>query len=177
MWLQVCCAAFCPSNANLLAIGTASCQARLYDVRRTDAPLATAQASRAVSYVRFHRGHLFASVVNSSILQFDVTSPTLPLVREFRGHVNDRNFVGMAVSGEGYLCSGTERNTVAVYHENVPRMLMEQPISALDGAAAAQADKPAKADQPVVSCVTVSHSAQHIVAGNTTGWVNVMRLE
>jgi hypothetical protein len=175
--LQVCCASFCPTNSNLLALGTAACQTRLYDMRRLNAPLGRALSTRAVSYVRFFRKHLFASIVNSSLHMYDVhalsTGASTPLVREFKGHLNERNFVGMAVSSEGYIFTGTEANEVVMYHESVPSVLIRQPVTGLD----ARASVVGKAvEKPMVSCVTVSKSGKYVVAGGAIGWVNVMQV-
>jgi hypothetical protein len=177
--VQVCCAAFCPTNCNVLALGTAACQMRVYDIRRLDAPLAAITAPRAVSYVRIVGPHIFASVVNSTVQMHDLSAlmngKPAPVVREFKGHVNERNFVGLAVNAAGYVFSGSETNEVAMYHASVPAALAKRAIEGADASAAGM-DGGGKAERPIVSCVAVGKAANVVVAGGTTGWVNVMRL-
>lgn len=48
---------------------------------------------------------------------FDFTfSHFLPQVRTFRGHTNEKNFVGLTVNSE-YIACGSETNEVFVYHK------------------------------------------------------------
>lgn len=48
---------------------------------------------------------------------FDFTfSHFLPQVRTFRGHANEKNFVGLTVNSE-YIACGSETNEVFVYHK------------------------------------------------------------
>ena len=161
----------------MLALGTAACQTRLYDLRRLDAPLATATAARAVSYVRVIGGRIYSSIVNSSIQAHDFAAmcagKATPPVREYKGHLNERNFVGLAVNAQGYLFSGSETNEVAVYHESAPAPLMKRAIDGADDVAGADGKGE---ERPIVSCVTAGKSGDVLVAGGTTGWVNVMRL-
>lgn len=174
--MQACSAAFCPDNANLLAVGTAACETRLYDVRRLDAPLATAAASRAVSYVRFLGTHLVSSVVNSTLQLLDVRTLAAgepgALTREFTGHTNLRHFVGLAVTAGGYLFTGSETNEVAMYHKSTPHVLGRAAIVAQEDAALGGQS----GEKPIVSCIAVGKSGEYVVAGGTTGWVNVMKL-
>jgi E3 ubiquitin-protein ligase RFWD2 len=173
----VCSAVFCPSNANLLAVGTASCKARLYDVRKLSAPLGSVAAPRAVSYVRFMGHQLLCSIVDSSLRLHDANAlgrgePSL--VRQFRGHTNSRNFVGLAVSPTGYFFSGSETNEVVMYHRSLPPALLRQRMLGQDPLAMDHGM--GSVDKPIVSCLTVTANGSHVAVGGTTGWVNILRL-
>uniref|UniRef100_M4DZ71 Uncharacterized protein n=1 Tax=Brassica campestris TaxID=3711 RepID=M4DZ71_BRACM len=59
---------------------------------------------------------LFATAgVSRCIKVFDFSS-----VRTFRGHTNEKNFVGLTVNSE-YLACGSETNEVYVYHKEITR--------------------------------------------------------
>jgi WD40 repeat protein len=180
-WLQVCSAAFCPDDANLLAVGTAASVTRLYDVRRLDAPLGSAAAPRAVSYVRFMGKQLVAASVDSVLCMYDtaavagansVGAGAVAPVREFRGHLNNRNFVGLATSPEGYMFTGSEANSVVMYHRSLPTPIAEAHVMTADEMGVGSASSP----DAIVSCVAVSQGLDFVVTGGTTGWVNVMKL-
>lgn len=168
---------FCPGNANLLALGTSSCKARLYDIRKLVAPLATVSAPRAVSYVRFMANELLCASVDSSLRLHDLdtmaTGDAAP-VSEFRGHTNARHFVGLAASAGGYFFSGSETNEVFLFHRSLPSALLHQRMLGQDPLAMDQGL--AAVDRPIVSCLTTTATGSHVIAGGTTGWVNVLRV-
>lgn len=179
----MCSAVFHPQNANLLALGTANAALKLYDVRRLDAPLGTASAPRAVSYVRFMGDHVVAAAVDSVICMYNTAAVArgaetggglVEPVREFRGHLNQRHFVGLACSPEGYIFTGSENNSVCMYHRSVPTALAEQPVLTQDAMGGGLIHG---AERPIVNCLTVDKGLKYVVSGGTTGWVNVMRLD
>lgn len=174
--LQVCSAVFNPTDANLLAVGT-SCFARLYDIRRLDTPLGSVTAPKAVSYVRFMGKHLVAASVDSVLCMYDTErmasaagASALQPVRKFCGHLNSRNFVGLACSQQGYMFTGSENNSVVMYHRSVPAPVAEQPVVDTD-------DMGGGAAKATVSCVAVTKALDCVVTGGTTGWVNVMKVK
>jgi hypothetical protein len=175
--MQACSAAFAPDNANLLAVGTAACETRLYDIRRLDAPLASAPAARAVSYVSFLGNKVVSSVVNSSLQLLDIQTLVAgepgSLKREFCDHMNQRHFVGLAVTPAGYIFTGSETNDIVMYHESSPKALNKCELQGQDevGLGGSKAG-----EKPIVSCLAVGKSGEYVVAGGTTGWVNVIKL-
>lgn len=173
---------FHPQNANLLALGTANAALKLYDVRRLDAPLGTASAPRAVSYVRFMGDHVVAAAVDSVICMYNTAAVAragsdggagVAPVQEFRGHLNQRHFVGLACSPEGYIFTGSENNSVCMYHRSVPSALAEQPVLTQDAMGGGMM---VGAERPIVNCLTIDKGLNYVVSGGTTGWVNVMKL-
>ena len=48
------------------------------------------------------------------------------------GHVNERNFVGLSVTADGYLACGSEDNAVYAYHAGLPAPLAHHRFAAAD---------------------------------------------
>lgn len=125
---NVCSVQFSPENSHQIALGAANHRVYLYDLRRTAVPLmSVAGHERAVSYVRFLSGGQLASASTDSTLKLWDTRHTagqtgaLPAnVQTFRGHRNERNFVGLSASSQGYLACGSEDHNVFVYHRSLP---------------------------------------------------------
>lgn len=175
--LQVCSASFCPTDANLLAVAS-GCFARLYDIRRLDTPLGSVTAPKAASYVRFMGKNLVAASVDSVLCMYDTEEVaratevnSVQPVREFRGHINARNFVGLACSQAGYIFTGSENNSVVMYHRSVSAPVAQQTVVNTDALGLSGGP------EAIVSCVAVTAAMDHVVAGGTTGWVNVMKLK
>ncbi|MEW5300531.1 MAG: hypothetical protein WDW36_003460 [Sanguina aurantia] len=126
---NVCSVQFSPEASHLIALGAANHRVYLYDLRRTASPLmSVAGHERAVSYVRFMPGGQLASASTDSTLKlWDTKLPAgtvgavVPAsVQTFRGHRNERNFVGLSASSDGYLACGSEDHNVFVYHRSLP---------------------------------------------------------
>lgn len=54
-------------------------------------------------------------IENKSLLAFCLNDDVFQ-VRTFRGHKNEKNFVGLSVNN-GYIACGSETNEVFVYHK------------------------------------------------------------
>ncbi|XP_072972999.1 WD repeat-containing protein RUP1-like [Typha angustifolia] len=113
----VCCVEFDPDGGPWLAVGGADRKAHMYDVRSIGrGPVANLEGhSRAVTYVRFAgEGKAVTSAADGTHRLWEWESGRE--VREYRGHVNGRSFVGMGVwRGGGLIASGSESNEVYVY--------------------------------------------------------------
>jgi hypothetical protein len=146
-------------------------------VRRLDTPLATAPAARTVSYVSFLGPHVVSSVVDSSLQLLNVgslvTGEPGALRRTFCDHANLRHFVGLAVAPAGYLFTGSETNEVVMYHESSPKALIKRELQGQNEAGLGDAKA---GEKPIVSCLAVGKSGEYVVAGGTTGWVNVLKM-
>ncbi|EFJ51420.1 hypothetical protein VOLCADRAFT_45534, partial [Volvox carteri f. nagariensis] len=126
---NVCCVEFHPHHPHLLAVGSALHCAAVYDLRQPAAPLHTLLGHRrAVSYVRWlsNRHELVTASTDNTLKLWSLSPPpppapsAQPLVRTFCGHVNERNFVGLATDGD-YVACGSERHEVFVYHRSLPQ--------------------------------------------------------
>jgi hypothetical protein len=149
--------------------------ARLYDIRRLKAPLATMATARPVSYVRFMGKSLVNAVINSTLQTRRVSAllaGDTSVVREYSGHQNARHFVGLTCCQGGYVFTGSETNEVVMYHESVSQPLMRQRMVAQDAMGIVGAG-----EKNMVNCLAVAPSLDLVVAGGTTGWFNVLRLQ
>lgn len=128
-----------------MQVGSADHHIHYYDLRNPCHPVSVFSGhQKAVSYVKFLSSNELASASTDSTLRlWDVKenllvsiitalqhSPTnIPTnttcyiymrsifqVRTFRGHTNEKNFVGLTVN-EDFLACGSETNEVSVYHK------------------------------------------------------------
>ena len=60
------------------------------------------------------------------------------------GHVNERNFVGLSVTADGYLACGSEDNAVYTYHAGLPAPLAHHRFAAADASLGAVRRPPAR---------------------------------
>lgn len=158
---NVCSVQFSPESPHLLAAGCANYRFYLYDLRNTSQPLVCVPGHRrSVSYVKWLDAHqLVTASTDNTLRRWSVpellataNSSSNSTTREitdaaaatacrmtYRGHTNNRNFIGLAVlpgspsapaggatgsaggSGSGgYMVCGSESNEAYVYHSSMP---------------------------------------------------------
>jgi len=149
---NVCSVQFSPASPHLLAVGTAGHAVLLYDLRRAGEPLRTLLGhSKAVAYVRWLGDtQLVSASTDNSLRLWEVGADGLAgggaCVRAFRGHSNERNFIGLSCEGPFIAC-GSETHEVFVYHRDMPRPCMRfswpQPAAPALPAAGQQPDQAA----------------------------------
>ncbi|XP_031501872.1 WD repeat-containing protein RUP2 [Nymphaea colorata] len=104
-------------GSTLMAVGSADRCVYVFDLRwPAPEPIAVLRGHRkAVSYVRFlGSGSIVSAGIDGCLKLWDVHAAKV--VRTYEGHVNARNFVGLAVWREGGLLGcGSESNEVYVY--------------------------------------------------------------
>ena len=203
---NICSVQFSPSNGNLIAAGCANHRVYMYDLRRAAAPVAAiAGPRRAVSYVRFMGpASIVASSTDNCIRSWSVEEAltagvgsggagvALAPTCTFTGHRNERNFVGLSATDDGYIATGSEDNSVQVFYKTLPftvasshalgdtaKDVMQHsggaPATAA-AAAAAAAKKPA-AHRTFVSSVCWARGGRHCLAANSQGVLSVLRLK
>ncbi|KAA8526553.1 hypothetical protein F0562_008244 [Nyssa sinensis] len=98
MKANICCVKYNPRSSIYVAVGSADHHIHYYDLRNTSQPLHVFGGHRkAVSYVKFLSNNELASASTDSTLRlWDVRENFL--VRTFRGHTNQKNFVGLTVN-------------------------------------------------------------------------------
>uniref|UniRef100_A0A7I4DBE0 RING-type domain-containing protein n=1 Tax=Physcomitrium patens TaxID=3218 RepID=A0A7I4DBE0_PHYPA len=116
MKANICCVKYNPGSSNHIAIGSADHHIYYYDLRNPSNPLVVFKGHRkAVSYVKFISSNELASASTDSTLRlWDVQTDSC--ARTFRGHTNEKNFVGLTVNND-YIACGSETNEVVVYHK------------------------------------------------------------
>ena len=195
---NVCCVAYAPSGGgNELAVGAADHAVRVYDVRSPASPLATLTGHRkAVSYVRYARGGVVSASTDSTLRLWPAsawakgsdggaaanTTTTTAATRVFRGHVDERHFVGLAVQGDLLAC-GSETGDVCVYHASMARPVARRRAVGGDGDGddGDEDDAPARSPRaggagptPFVSAVTWRPGSSTLVAASSAGVVSVL---
>ncbi|KAJ4730116.1 E3 ubiquitin-protein ligase COP1 [Melia azedarach] len=120
MKANICCVKYNPGSSNYIAVGSADHHIHYYDLRNISQPLHVFTGhKKAVSYVKFLSNDELASASTDSTLRLWNVKDNLP-VRTFRGHTNEKNFVGLTVNSE-YIACGSETNEVYVYHKEISK--------------------------------------------------------
>lgn len=120
MKANICSVKYNPGSGIHVAVGSADHHIHYYDLRNTSQPLHIFSGHRkAVSYVKFLSNNELASASTDSTLRLWDVKENVPL-RTFRGHANEKNFVGLTVNSE-YIACGSETNEVFVYHKAISK--------------------------------------------------------
>ncbi|PKA52651.1 E3 ubiquitin-protein ligase COP1 [Apostasia shenzhenica] len=120
MKANICCVKYNPGSSIYVAVGSADHHIHYFDLRNTSTPLHVFRGHRkAVSYVKFLSTNELASASTDSTLRlWDVKENSA--VRTFRGHINEKNFVGLTINND-YIACGSETNEVFVYHKAISK--------------------------------------------------------
>ncbi|CAI9292491.1 unnamed protein product [Lactuca saligna] len=120
MKANICSVKYNPGSSFHIAVGSADHHIHYYDLRNISQPLHVFSGHRkAVSYVKFVSNSELASASTDNTLRLWDVKQNIPL-RTFRGHTNEKNFVGLTVSND-YIACGSETNEVFVYHKDISR--------------------------------------------------------
>ncbi|KAL1805870.1 hypothetical protein ACET3Z_028938 [Daucus carota] len=120
MKANICSVKYNPGSSFHVAVGSADHHIHYYDLRNISQPLHVFSGHRkAVSYVKFLSNNELASASTDSTLRLWDVKENLPL-RTYRGHTNEKNFVGLSVNSE-YLACGSETNEVFAYHKDISK--------------------------------------------------------
>uniref|UniRef100_H3DJR7 COP1 E3 ubiquitin ligase n=1 Tax=Tetraodon nigroviridis TaxID=99883 RepID=H3DJR7_TETNG len=120
---NVCCVKFSPTSRYHLAFGCADHCVHYYDLRNTKQPIMVFKGHRkAVSYAKFVSGEEIVSASTDSQLKlWNVSKPHC--LRSFKGHINEKNFVGLASNGD-YIACGSENNSLYLYYKGLSKTLL-----------------------------------------------------
>ncbi|CAF0923949.1 unnamed protein product [Didymodactylos carnosus] len=172
---NVCCVKFKPDSQYNIAFGTADHNLYYFDLRNTREPCNLLKGhKKAVSYARFlSPNEIVSASTDSQLRLWRVTEGQC--LRTYRGHVNEKNFVGLAVSS-GYIVCGSETNTVHLYQHDISRPLLSYKFD--DGSTKASTDRVKKDDtgSEFVSAMCWSNRENILLAANSQGVVKVLEL-
>lgn len=170
---NVCCVKFNPSTSYNLAFGSADHSVQYYDLRRMKEPLAVFRGHRkAVSYVKFLNSEEFVSASTDSQLKLWNVNKTHCL-RSFLGHVNEKNFVGLATNGD-YVASGSENNSLFIYYKGFNKKMLHVRFDA--GRSVLEKTKKDEELSEFVSAVCWRQGTNIVVAANSQGIIKIMEL-
>lgn len=95
----------------------------LYDLRNTSHPVNVFRGHRkAVSYVKYcSENEVVSASTDSNLRVWDVKTGACK--RVMKGHLNEKNFVGLATDGNHMVC-GSENNQLYVYFKSVSEPIM-----------------------------------------------------
>ncbi|WCJ37486.1 E3 ubiquitin-protein ligase COP1 [Euphorbia peplus] len=170
MKANICCVKYNPGSSNYIAVGSADHHIHYYDLRNTNQPLHVFSGHRkAVSYVKFlSNGELASASTDSTLRLWDVKE-NLP-VRTFRGHTNEKNFVGLSVNCDFIAC-GSETNEVFVYHKEISK-----PVTWHRFGSPEMEDTDEDAGSYFISAVCWKSDSPTMLSANSQGTIKVLVL-
>jgi len=163
MRANVCCAQYSPESAHSIAVGCVDQKVYLFDLRRINEPLQVLSGhEKAVSYVKFLNANELASAsTDNAINVWNAQKGELSCA--LKGHVNERNFVGLTVSNDHIAC-GSETNEVYIYRKDLPL-----PIASVDFS------KEQSDARRFISACTWRNDDSTLIAANSAGIIKVLR--
>ena len=164
MKANVCCAQYSPENAHCIAVGCVDQKVYIFDLRRLAEPVQILDSHRkAVSYVKYLNANEIASAsTDNTINVWNVNTGELTCA--LKGHVNERNFVGLTAVGDHVAC-GSETNEVFIYRKD-----LSSPIASIGFA------RDANEPRGFISACAWRSDESVLVAANSNGAVKVLRV-
>ncbi|GFR71673.1 E3 ubiquitin-protein ligase RFWD2 [Elysia marginata] len=170
---NVCCVKFNPTTRYNLAFGSADHCVHYYDLRHPREAVHVFRGhGKAVSYVKFLNGTDMVSASTDSQLKM-WSLGCHNAISTFKGHINEKNFVGLATDGD-YVACGSENNSLYVYYKGLSRQILTYKFEP----ARKLIEKPGKDDDSTefVSAVTWKPNSNVLVAANSQGLVKLLEL-
>ncbi|XAR53828.1 hypothetical protein NMG60_11022521 [Bertholletia excelsa] len=170
MKANICSVKYNPGSNVHVAVGSADHHIHYYDLRKVSQPLHVFSGHRkAVSYVKFLSSGELASASTDNTLRLWDVKENLPL-HTFRGHINEKNFVGLTVNSE-YIACGSETNEVFVYHKAISK-----PAACYKFASSDSNDAEDDAGSYFISAVCWKSDSPTMLAANSQGTIKVLVL-
>ncbi|XP_021719759.1 E3 ubiquitin-protein ligase COP1-like [Chenopodium quinoa] len=159
-----------PGSSMHVAVGSADHNVHYYDLRNISQPVHVFSGHRkAVSYVHFLSANELASASTDNTLRlWDVKENKL--LQVYRGHTNEKNFVGLTANSE-YLACGSESNEVFVYHKAISK-----PVARYKFNSSELYDADEDRGAHFISAVCWKSDSPMIMAANSQGNVKLLAL-
>ncbi|KAK3851448.1 hypothetical protein Pcinc_041899 [Petrolisthes cinctipes] len=168
---NVCCVQFNPASRYHLAFGSADHFVHYYDLRNMKEELRVFRGHRkAVSYVKFVSSEDIVSASTDSLLKMWNVNKS-HCVRSLQGHINEKNFVGLATDGE-YVACGSENNSLYVYYKGMSRTLFSLKFDQKK----VDQDQKEEDSSEFVSAVCWRRGSNIIAAGNSKGIIKILQM-
>jgi E3 ubiquitin-protein ligase RFWD2 len=175
---NICSVKFNPHSRYMLAYGSADHGVHYVDLRSPNQPLLELLGhKKAVSYVDFMGPNELVSASTDSELKSWHTERGVCL-RTFRGHLNDKNFVGLTVNPDFIAC-GSENNAVYVYSKQISSPMLTYQYNCTRGLLPSSAvGETGQSPEPseFVSAVTWRNSSNVLLAANSQGHIKVLEM-
>lgn len=170
---NVCCVKFNPQSSYHLAFGSADHSVHYYDLRNTKQALTVFKGhKKAVSYVKFlNREEIVSASTDSQLKLWNVNASHC--LRSFVGHVNDKNFVGLATDGD-YVACGSENNSLYVYYKGLSKPLLNCKFDI--ARSVLEVDQKEDDVNEFVSAVCWRQHSNVVIAANSQGVIKVLEL-
>ncbi|KAI3812782.1 hypothetical protein L1987_17494 [Smallanthus sonchifolius] len=177
---NVCCVQFSPYSTHLLSFGSADYRTYCYDLRNVSTPMCTLSGhGRAVSYVKFlDCGTLVSASTDNTLKLWDLNKAdfgslsTSSCILTFKGHTNEKNFVGLSVA-DGYIACGSETNEVFTYYRSLPMPLTSHKFGSIDPISGKETENESN---QFVSSVCWRQKSDMVVAANSTGCLKLLQM-
>lgn len=177
---NVCCVQFSSRSSHLLAFGSADYKIHLYDLRHTRIPWCTLGGhQKAVSYVKFlGLDSLVSASTDNTLKLWDLKKTSLEGISTdaccmtYKGHTNEKNFVGLSVL-DGYIACGSESNEVYAYHKSFSMPIISYKFGSIDPISG---DENGDDNAQFVSSVCWREKSNMIVAANSGGSIKVLKM-
>ncbi|KAI3691835.1 hypothetical protein L6452_31637 [Arctium lappa] len=177
---NVCCVQFSPYSPHLLSFGSADYRTYCYDLRNVSTPLCIlAGHDRAVSYVKFLDSETIVSASTDNTLKlWDLKktsfgcSSTNGCILTFKGHTNEKNFVGLSVA-DGYIACGSETNEVFAYYRSLSMPITSHKFGSIDPVSGKETDN---GNNQFVSSVCWRQKSDMVIAANSSGCLKLLQM-
>ncbi|XP_028394945.1 E3 ubiquitin-protein ligase COP1-like [Dendronephthya gigantea] len=170
---NVCCVKFNPESRYHLAFGSADHCVHYYDLRNSSKPLTVFKGHRkAVSYAKFVNAEEIVSASTDSQLKlWNINKPHC--LRTFKGHSNEKNFVGLSTNGD-YIACGSENNSLYLYYKGLSKQLLTFKFDTVRSVL--EREKKDEEANEFVSAVSWRTGSNVVVAANSQGTIKVLEL-
>ena len=171
---NVCAVKWNPNSPYEIAVGSADHSVYLYDLRKYDTYVRSFSGhKKAVSYVRWSGNDEIVSASTDSTLRlWNVRAMSMTEERIFKGHVNEKNFVGLAIQDDLIAC-GSENHEVCIYYKPLSKPITRLTLPSAGGPRGAEQSN----EHPFISAVSWHPGKKELLAATSQGSVFILSLE